>query len=473
MLFVNGNNAIAQTIAYSKGGNMYINNPDYFQLVANIAGNHHLLSFSHNEKPEISIYNAKLEFVQKTNMPFTFPDNAELRIVPFDSFYYVFIRPHFTKQYLFWKVDGNGNCTDMSDAFQKLLQSQSDNIKLGFQLIPNQGQLWMLYHTAIDDVEKSTLVMLQADSLLNVSFIHKVSYDFKRYEEKLQQEILIFGRYLFVLKTLESGTSLELMKVNLATGFTIRNNFHSSGYLYAQPYVDFNTTDSTVTVSALLIDPDLNYRAKQFVFVSRLNKILVEQAPFAILKSQFRKKANTNFILVDGGSKWMNFAKWQQRSPAAFNDDRITVYKDYTMSATANQDLYDIDNQLTKITQGNNVSYSDEMGVRFSLLNKDFKIISDSLMPNNKDRYTIFPGQFTRFKVDSREYLMVAHQFFNRKKGLLLVTSNDTQGLGYNYLRVNERYNYMLSKSRVIPEQGIIMPYLYKREAGLIKIGIK
>lgn len=466
------NIATAQTLSYSRE-DAYINNPDDLQLVADVGSNHHLLSFSHNEKPEIFIYNSQLEMVKKTTMPFKYPEKASLRIIPFNNFYYVFIHARFSQRYLFWKVDSEGNCTDMSQALLKLLQSQSSNIKLGFLLIPNKDQLWMLYHTGIDDPEQSTLAMVQMDSSLNMVFTHKVSYDFKLNEEKLQQEILIFGRYLFVLKTLQSGTSLELMKVNLATGFTIRNTFHSSGYIYSQPYVDFNTADSTVTVSALLTQPTTsNKTPKQFVFVTRLNKILKEQVPFALLKTQFAKNTSTNFLLIDSASKWISLKKWRQQSSALSYQNKTTVYQDLTQPGTSSESISDVNALLDKMSTPAGSSYTDEIGVRFSLLNKEFNIASDSLVPNTKDAYTIIADQYTRFDVNNKEYLLVAQQFFQSKKGLLMVNSNDNNQLNYNYVKVYERYNYLLKKARLIPGQGILVPYLHRREAGLIKIAV-
>jgi hypothetical protein len=463
----------AQTISYSRE-DAYINNPDDFQLVADVAGNHHLLSFSHDEKPELFIYNSQLELVTKTRMPFKYPERASLRIIPFDNFYYVFIHPRFSQRYLLWKVDSRGNCTDMSDALLKLLQTQSSSIKLGFLLIPNKDQLWMVYHTQLDDPEKSTVVMVQTDSLLNVVFTHQVNYEFKMNEEKLQQEVVIFGRYLFVLKTLQSSTSLEVMKVNLATGFTIRNTFHSSGYLYSQPYLDFNTADSTVTVSALLTEPTISgYATKQYVFLTRLNKILKEEVPFTLLKKQFAKNTNTNFLLIDSASKWISLKKWRQQSSAITADNSATVYQDLTQSGSGNQNVDYLNAQLSKMTASSGSSYSDEIGVRFSLLNKDFTIASDSLVPNTKNSYTILSDQYTRFEVNNKEYLLVAQQFFRNKKGLLMVNTNESNQLNYTYAKVKEQYNYLLKKARVIPKQGILVPYLHRREAGLIKIVVE
>lgn len=456
----------AQTVQYSRE-EAYINNPDHFQMAANIGGTHHLLSFSRNEKPELFIFNAALELSAKKRAPFKFPENATVRVIPLADYYYCLIHSRFSREYLFWKIDADGNCTDMSAAFQKFLRIQTGNIKLGFQLLVNQNQLWMLYHTDLANPDKSTLVMVQADSLLNPVFSHKVVYNFKQDEERLQQEVLVFGRYLLVLKTLQSGSALQLMKVNLATGYTISNTFRSSGYLYTQPGFVFNTADSTITVTALLTEPGATtYRTKHYVFITRLNKILAEQVPFAVLKTQFRKNTNTNFMLVEGTSKWVSFKRGWGRYDSQ--------YDDYVLSANSSQNTGDMNSLLSTMNaSANAAAYDDRQGVRFSLLDKKFIIQNDSLVPNTRDSYTIKADQYTRFNINGKDHLLVAQQFYNRKNGLLMVHADDKMQLQYSYVRVHEKYKYILPMMRKISDKSIIVPYLFRREAGLIKITVE
>ncbi len=456
-------NGIAQKIKYSSE-NVLSGYPDQLQLVANIAGHHHLLSLIEKEEPVIFIYDDDMKYLGKTSIHFKFPDKSGVRIIPFDNYYYLYIHPPFTSKHLFWKVDGNGHLTELTAALENILQSQSQNIKLGFQLINNENQLCMLYHTDLPNLEKNTLIIVQTDSLLHVVFTHKVVYDFKREEEKLQQEVLMSGRHLFVLKTARGGTSLEFMKVNLASGYTIRNTFQSSGYFYSQSTFSYNNKDSSVTVTSLLTEPRISSRPKRFVFVSRLNKILVEQVPFAILRSQFVKKTNTNFLLVNGLSKWVRI-----------KPERYQTYA-YTDEPTIDYSILDPNNSnTTNLTPLRTYRSSEDpdQAIRFSLLDKNYKITSDSLVPNSKNSYTIKPDQFARFAAGNKDYLLVGQLFSGKNKGLLMINVNNSDQLTYTDVRVNDRNNYLLSKAKVIPDKGIIIPYTYKRELGLIKIMIE
>lgn len=413
----------AQNIEYSSQ-NVFIDNPDNMQLVANVGGNQHLLCFTEKEHPVIFIFDKNLVFLSKISLPLKFPERPEMQIIPLSNCYYVSIHERYTQNYFLWKIEGNGKAKDVTIPFHKLLQSQLHNIKLGFQLVANEDQLYMVYHTDLTNTQKSTFVIVQADSLLNRVFDHKVVYDFKRDEERLLQEVLMYGRYLFVLKTANSGTSIELMKVNLATGFTIRNNFSSSGYFYSQASIHYNSNDSTVTLSALLTEPRSISKPKFFVFLSRMNKILVEQVPFTILRSQFVNNTSTNFLLAEK-SKWTEI--FTEREP--------------------------------------------RQNIRFCLLDKNFKISNDSVVSNSRDSYTIHANNFVQFHAGEQQFMLVGQQFHLKSRGLLMVEARDKHLLFTN-IRVNDRNDYSLSKARLV-SQGVLIPYRHRREAGLVRITIQ
>ncbi len=416
------NSTAAQNIDYSSE-NVFIDNPDNMQLVANVGGNQHLLCFTAREKPVIHIFDQQLKLFSKVLLPMKYPDRADMQIVPLVNYYYVYIHERFTQKYFLWKVQGDGNVTDVSVPLQKLLLSQSHNIKLGFELLVNEGQLCMGYHTDLTNVQKRTFVIVQTDSLLNRIWEHKVVYDFKRDEERILQEVLMFGRYLFVLKSANSSTSLELMKVNLATGYTIRNNFSSSGYFYSQGSLHYNGGDSTVTVSALLTEPRTTSRPNYFAFFSRMNKILIEEVPFTVLRSQFRLNTGVDFILAEK-SKWTQLvAERDMRQP-----------------------------------------------VRFTLLDKNFLIVRDSLVSNANDAYSIHAHNFLHFHAGEKQYMLVGQQFRQKSHGLLMVEPDDKK-LKFTNVRVYDRNDYLLSKARLVPD-GVLIPYRHRKEAGLVRITI-
>jgi hypothetical protein len=68
--------------------------------------------------------------------------------------------------------------------------------------------------------------------------------------------------------------------------------------------------------------------------------------------------------------------------------------------------------------------------------------------------------------------MLLGQQFVKKSRGLLMVNANDAQQLIYTDLKVSDRNDYLLSKSQVIAQEGIIIPYIHKLEAGLIKITI-
>ncbi len=471
VLLADSNPAAAQKIQYCRE-NVYITNPDNLKLLANIAGKHHLVSFNKHEKPGIFIFNDELELEAKVRFPFALPDQAESRLIPFDNYYYLYIRTRYSRESFLWKINSAGKFTDLSLPFRAMLASQVKNVKLGFQLIANGNNLWMVYHTDLDNTEKKTLVIVQADSALNVVFSHKVQYAFNRFEEKMHQELLMFGKNLLVLKTLRSGTALELMKVNLATGYSISNIFESSGYFYSQASFHYTPADSSITVSSILTEPTTSLNARRFIFISRVNKILAEAVPFKILKSQFVKNTGANFLQVYGHSRWMRLRNdWNQANTNS-SQNIITLHEDLSMPQANAESISENNRLLSRLGTGSGTDVTRQ-NVRFSLLDDRFGIARDTILSNTSDARTVHADRYLNFEAANKEFLIFSQQFGKRRNGLLLVNADEQQQIIFTDLRVYDRNYYRLSKAQLIFKKGIIIPYTNGREAGLVKITVE
>jgi hypothetical protein len=399
-------------------------------------------------------------------LPFTIPERAVIKISRVSNSYYMYVHARYSTKFMLWKINADGSATDLSDAFKKLLRLVPFNTEPEFELIPNNQGFFFTYHTDFGNTEKNTLVLLQTDSLLNSIFLHKLQYDFKRDEEALRQETIMFGKYLLVLKTTRSNTALEVMKINLATGFSIKNSFYSAGHLYSQPVAYYNAIDSGITVAALLTDMSA-YAAKSYVFSSRLNKILIEQGPPVVLKNQFAKNTSTNFLLA-GEGRWVRLRAGYQQA-RGYSGNSLPVYQNYVYNDSSM--LPGAANPVT-VTAEKYANWPDqEPGVRFSLLDKDFKIINERYVANTRDAYSIMPDKFAKFRSGSKEYMLVGQRFSFNRNGLLMVNA-DAEKLVYTNVGVNFRNEYLLSKCQSVGQNKIIMPYIHRRYAGLLQLTI-
>ena len=107
LMICHAENTAAQKIEYCSE-NVFTDYPDRLQLVANISGNHHLLSIKNKAEPVIFIFDKDLDYKGKVTLPYNFPERADLRVLTFDDRYYVYIHPILSAEYYFWKIDGNG-----------------------------------------------------------------------------------------------------------------------------------------------------------------------------------------------------------------------------------------------------------------------------------------------------------------------------------------------------------------------------
>ncbi len=446
----------AQQLKYSRQ-NVFVGTPHDLQFVANLSGNHHLLSVNNDEAITIFIYNNSLELKKKLATPFKFPDDAQLKIISFADYYYLNFYHRQAKKNMLWKIDANGNCSEYSLALEELLETQVQHIESGFQLTERKGQLCLMYHTYIPQLEKNVLTMLQVDTGLQITQTKKVMYELKESGERLLQEQIISDKYLLILKTTTGGTALKLMKMDIGTGLSVSKDFYSAGLYFSQPQFMVSDEDSTIHVLSTLTEPQKLHSRKNYVFTASLNSMLEEKVPFTLLKKQFRKNTGTNFVLVNKKSGWVRLrTSWGLR----YNVEPVNWIAPSTGIPSTTKNAYQ---RLGDFTE------EQLEGVRFSMLNNNLNISSDSLIGNNKNAFTIRPSQFTQFETDQKNYLLIAQVFFGKRNGLSMVSAKDNQQLSYTQLPVIGHYDYLLHLAKKIPQQ-IIIPYRYKLEAGLIRI---
>ena len=153
-------------------------------------------------------------------------------------------------------------------------------------------------------------------------------------------------------------------------------------------------------------------------------------------------------------------------------EEPMTLYQDMTSPDANFQNTADNNRLFSQMTQPRSYysGVDPQQDVRFTLLDQDLKIISDSLVRNSKDSYTLKAGTYKRFEVNNKQYMLLGQQFVKNSRGLLMINANGKQQLTYTDLRVVDRNDYLLGKSQVITGEGIIIPYIHKLEAGLLKI---
>jgi hypothetical protein len=363
--------------------------------------------------------------------------------------------PYYDPKYFFWKVDADGNVKDMSAEFRKIARPPRQR-NFPFQLLEHQENLYMISHsTNMDGVGQTIIARL--DTMLNVVFTNKVAYKLKLGEGRLQQETLVNGNTLYILKTVDGGTELGIMKINLDNGDII-NNTYKSTFIYSEPRFKYNDADSTITIYSVLTQQGMGTNLKRYVFVSRMNNTLAEETPFSILRSQFLNNSGINFLSVEGypwtvlRSGQSSFSFYEVNNPN--NSIGDTTFR-----------------TMMRPSIGNTARYYSDAGkqpVRISLFDKKFKLRQDSVIQNNKNSYTLLTDQYTAFVSGDKYYLLVLQRFFKKNYGFLLINENDNN-LSFADVRVNNRNEYLLSQAKRVAN-GVVIPYKHKREAGLVMI---
>jgi hypothetical protein len=433
-----------QKIQYSRG-TFHINNIEGTQFVSNIAGYYHLLYFDFNEKPSIHIFNSQLQLIGKKEIDILIKKNCDVRVLPFANYYFLYTHIVKDSKHELWKIDKVGNSTSISEKFQRIIDSVFTKYTATFQLINDEGKLFLLATTYYDSLKRLGCMIIQFDNDLNPTHVSTVLIPFISQTESLQQTVLAGGN-LFALKISkneETGNLLSLMKIELSTGEIITNSFNSGSFINTYPAFILSNQDSTIIIYSILMAPSLGRGAQRNILLSKLDYKLREKVPVTILKSQFRQNILSNFLLFEGTqSVWVN----------VYNSPRLQ---------RINSEGPDLSN-----------SFNQPSAIRFSVLDDQFKFKSDSLVANNKKIIEVQPHPFAQFILNNKGYLILVQNFTRKQRGLLMVGSTAKGHFSTVPIPVYDRYNYLLTQLQLINNSYFIVPFVTKSEIGLMKVTV-
>ncbi|HWI92946.1 MAG TPA: hypothetical protein VNT20_16830 [Flavisolibacter sp.] len=454
-----GNSGYCQKIQYSKG-TFPTYNFNQSLLVANVAGNHHILTFDTDKKPGIYIFNSQLQLMQKTKIDFQVSRNCDIKIVAFTNFYYLYLHALNSTSHLLWKIDGLGNVTSLSSTFQRLVDSTIRRYTATLQLSNDNGKFYIIAHNYYDTVKSVASTVLQLNDQLRLLTDQSFLIPLEKGKESLQQ-VAINNNSLFVLKVVrdnENGNSLDLLKIDLASGSLTTNSFNSSTSLYNYPRMRFCDKDSSILICSLLREPEIKNIGELALFIIRLNNDLQIKVPVNLIRNQFSNNTLANFVFVAGAAPlWLN-----------------TSISGYIRSngVSVNQSWYSPgDIHLASPYRYFDYSFRGQpTGVRFTLLNKSLSVKKDSLVANNKNVMEIQPQPFAQFSAGGKAYVALIQNFTAKRRGLVMITADDKEEFFVRNLPVFDRYDYVLSQLQFVNDKYFVVPFFFKNEMGLMKV---
>ncbi len=455
LLFCLCSSDYAQKIQYSRG-TFQVMDPDETQLVSDIKGYHHVLSFTYNQKPSICIFDPQLQLKGKKKLDFTIRKDCDIKVLAFANHYFVYMYFFKPSAHQIWKVDEKGDAVSFSNKLQEIADSFFKNYKVPLQLTNVDGGLYFTANTYFDTLKSIRSTIVQLDEELNVLNVEKVLFPFDRNRETLQQTSFT-GNAIFILKTSrdnQKGNTLDIIKVNLATDRIINYSVNTGFHSYWAPVFVLNKKDSSLLVYSMLME-----RGQRTLLITRLDNELQELSPTTLLKSLFRQNVASNFITVQGKQPlWLNMAGSRRLQRVS----GVRLYSDNFNSINREMSTYGYTDYYTGRNQ--------PTAIRFTLLNEQFKFKKDSLVENDKKIIEVPSYPFGQFSTGTNTYLVLMHNFTVKRKGLLLMSADSNDKLSVRPLPVYDRFDYLLNQLRSGDKNYFIVPYISKNEMGLLKV---
>jgi hypothetical protein len=460
----------AQKIQYSKS---VLKTPGAgeLQLLANINGFHHLLYLAPGNKPVVYVFNDQLQLHTTKELNIRFPEKCDIRMLQLRDHYLLYMHTFQPSYHQLIRINREGSLQDVSYLLTDPADSLWNKSTATFQLFNSNNNLSLIAHTYHSQLKKikSTIVNFTADnkkSITQILFPFDLKYDDLK-EATLQENQLL------ILKTSKDDDEkniLSFYKIDLHTGLFFSKQFESGKYVYFNPKFRYNPNDSSFFLYSILKTP-LGYRgANPGMFMASLNSTLNEIVPVQTLPNIFRNNTASAFMIEKTNTLgWVSSFYLQPKSYSNnSNLDKSSVLPGFT-PPTADFTPYVPEVGLNAFSSNSNSNFKPT-AVLMTLLNNNFERIKDSLVKNDGNYYKIHPWPYAHFKMQNRSYLLVIEELVARKRGLLLVYPGEQNHFETIPLRVQSSYNFLLPQLQVVENEYIIVPYINKKEIGLLKV---
>lgn len=459
----------AQKASYSRQ-TVRVQYGNVVQLIANISTYNHLLVIRQKKRPLLHVYDHALKLQHSMELPFSFPGNCDIQIFKFPGHYYLFTHDQKSKRYLFYKVDHLGNVSDMLPQFRNLVSTYFIDTTAMVQVGSDSSSLYLTTKVYYPHSEKLRISEIKTDPLLNHVRFERIAVPFDISKERLHHVLVLNNEQLVLLKGVQNDNAenlLEVMKVNKSTGDIESVQFNLHFNMYVEPGLKYNRIDSTILVYSEIREASIATIPRRFLMMSKLDSSLHPIVP-ATLK---RYVTRYSFYLdKDNNNPWLNFSgrTLNMYSSELFPSKSYVANNYYqTPEKRGNGIRYQALQRSTPFTGRSSGGY---YSIKFSIIDDQFKEISDSAFFSNINGGALIADGFGRFRWKNKSFLLMKQQLTARNIGLVLIGSNDLFEINVTEVPVYSRYDYLISQMQQVKDGGVIMPYMNKHEAGLMKL---
>ncbi|HRG81260.1 MAG TPA: hypothetical protein PLO99_02030 [Chitinophagaceae bacterium] len=468
--------AASQTLQYSRHLIRDLS-ADRMQLVADIEGYHHLISFTGHEEPVIDVFNKELTPVAKRKINIITPEKPFFNILPFHNHYLLYTKTQGQNRYRFFRINSAGEPTEITASLTPFIPAAGNRSGTAIELINQNGQLTLLTYQYTDTLKSIQARITRFNNDYKATHQSIITFPFHQRNEKLLQ-LALYHQQLFLLKekkTKESLPVLEVMKLGLDNKKLYSKEFVSNGNPFYAPKFFLWPADSTVLITALLPQSDKKREISYVVFLSRLGDSLQELSAPVLLKGEIHSDLSLNMILPDQRSNgWIPLRPYQEavRNPS-FENNMTDWYPDLSAYQHLPGAVYPYSLPLSLLRTPGHGNYTAAGKIKLTLLSPSFSVLNSLLLKPYKDA-TVIPGtDLVGFMIDTLPILLIGQQVIRKQKGLALIYPGANSSILLTDTRASTQYEYLTGLTKQINPHHLIVPYRNKKEIGLLRINIK
>lgn len=451
---------------------------DRMQLITDMEGYHHLISFSRGTAPSIDIFNPQLAYVERKEINMVTNEKTKISLLPFRNSYLVYIHHPGNREHRFFKVSGKGKVTEITANVYGYQPDLWTNPDASFQVLNQQERLTVISRVYSDSLRTLQFSITRFDENFSATQQSLLTFAFDRFKEKLSQ-LSLFNNQLLVLKEkkMPDGSHLlELSKIDLTSKKMTTREFSSGANHFSLSGLQINEQDSSLLLTSVLPEYNKKKGIQNVLFLSRLGDSLQELIPPVLLRDELNNDLSLNLLLLNNSSAgWIPFqhAEVSTRN-VAFHPSSYTS-ADWAAAAAVNSPnyIYPFSLPLSSLRPPETGNYSPAGKIRLSLISDSLQVTQSILLKPYKDATVLAGRDLVSFRLHETPFLLIGQHLLRKQRGLALVYINGKQEITLTDIRANNQLDYFPELLKTSDDNHIIVPFRQRKEIGLLKINIK
>lgn len=470
----------SQTIAYSKE-TIPFRETDHAIIIGSFGDTLHVVKEEAWGNKELLLYGPGMELADRKTLQQEPEGFGDVQVIPYADFYYLLLTGDPAGKLKILKIDVSGEFADITKQFEQQLALRFADSSLRGSFRKVNDRIFFIANRYDKVKEKMFLSVLGFDSLFRCNDQHLLITDVDSKADIINDIVFKDTSVVYIMKSFRKGFGrygeIEIVQYDLNTGSNKRMVFSNSEDIFYEPRLRYRYSDSALLFFSMIRNKSAEelYDADFKCYYVKLDNELKETSSSLTVNLTPRGRERIMLITQDHRLSVLDnieflYNMYPDFSPMPF--ERVFYHGEGPPVRRPSAYGYSLEQKPDVLWVGPRTN-TNRKRVDF-----DMRVIW--LDHHSGEKTVLLKSKKGKMKSEFFNYFLLSNEdqmtllyttgFSLFRNGISYLFLNKGNASEEEFLRVNERYDYLLTSAKQIGMGSMALPYVYKGRLGMIKV---